>query len=369
MDKSGYSFHKIYIDKKSLHFPLAQRIIKNTGSIPKETIEDPHLLIEDLKTGKDPIGEGKKYLFLTAQKGDFVKPCPCTPQCIGCNYFVINSELNCPLDCSYCILQDYLSSALITIHVNLEDLWKELDDFLQKRKGRPFRVGTGELGDSLALDHITESSKDFIRYFRRKKHAFFELKTKTTNINNILSQEPAQNIIVSWSLNTPKIVREQERGAPPVEERIGAAHQVAEKGFPVGFHFDPLIRYPGWKEDYKGVIERLLHGIDPARVAWISLGSLRFSPHFKSIIKERFPREKIFHDEFIKGKDGKYRYFKPLRLELYREILESIRKNGGEAVPLYFCMENKDVWQEVLEWVPRSEREVEGSLLPRGNIK
>jgi spore photoproduct lyase len=369
MNESGYSPRKIYIDKKSLHFPLTQRIIKNTGSIPKETIEDPHLLIEDLKTGKDPIGEGKKYLFLTVQKGDFVKPCPCTPRYIGCNYFVINSELNCPLDCSYCILQDYLSNPLITIHVNLEDLWKELDGFLKKRKGRPFRVGTGELGDSLALDHITESSKDFIRYFRKNKHAFFELKTKTTNMNNILSQEPAQNIIVSWSLNTPKIVREQERGAPPVEDRIEAARQVVEKGFPVGFHFDPLIRYPGWKEDYKAVIERLLRGIDPARVAWISLGSLRFSPHFKSIIKERFPREKIFCDEFIKGKDGKYRYFRPLRLELYREVLESIRKNGGEAVPLYFCMENKDVWQEVLGWVPRSEREVEGSLLPRGNIK
>ena len=369
MNESRYLPHKIYIDKKSLHFPLTQRIIKNTGSIPKETIEDLHLLIEDLKIGKDPIGEGKKYLFLTRQKGEFVKPCPCTPHYMGCNYFIINSELNCPLDCSYCILQDYLSSPLITIHVNLEDLWKELDDFLQERKGRSFRMGTGELGDSLALDHITESSKDFIRYFRGKKHAFFELKTKTTNISNVLSLEPARNTIVSWSINTPRIAREKEKGAPPIEERIEAARKIAEKGFPVGFHFDPLIRYPGWEKDHEEVIERLLHRIDPVRVAWISLGSLRFPPHFKAIIMKRFPREKIFHDEFIKGKDGKYRYFRPLRLELYRKVLNSIHKNKGEAIPVYFCMESEDVWREVLGWIPQNEKEVGCSILSHCGIR
>jgi spore photoproduct lyase len=252
---------------------------------------------------------------------------------------------------------------LITVHVNLEDLWRELDSFLMARKGRPLRIGTGEMADSLALDHITESSIDFIRYFRGKRDAFFELKTKTTNINNVLSQQPSQNIIVSWSLNTEKMAQEQERQAPPVEERIEAAGQVSERGFPLGFHFDPLVRYPGWSSDYEDVIERLFHTVDPKRVAWISMGSLRFPPGFKAVIKERFPREKIFHDEFVKGKDGKYRYFRPFRLELYKKVLSSIRKNGGDTIPVYFCMESEDVWREVLGWVPRSHKDVESSLL------
>lgn len=369
MNDSSFTPHKIYIEKNSFDFPLTQRILHNTSPIPKEAIDNPRQLVEEFRMRRDPIEEGKKYVLLTRQKGDFVKPCPCTPHYIGCNYFIIHSELNCPLDCSYCVLQHYLSNPLITVHVNLEDLWKELDIFIKNKRGKAFRIGTGELGDSLALDHITESSKDFIAYFRGKKNAFFELKTKTTKIKNVLNQEPAANIVISWSLNSTKMAKEQERGAPPVEERIEAARQVAARGFPVGFHLDPLIQYPGWEKDYEQLIEALFEAIEPAGIAWISLGSLRFPQRFRSIIQERFPREKIFREEFIRGKDGKHRYFRPLRLRLYREVVGFIEKNGGEAIPLYFCMESEDVWRDVMKWLPRSKIEVEHSLLPRGSIK
>lgn len=359
---------RIFITKDSLCYPLFQRIMKNTRAIPHEVIDSPSMLMEELKRVKDPFVKGKSFLLLSTQRGGFVKPCPCTPFYIGCNYFIINSELNCPLDCSYCVLQDYLSTPLVTVHVNLEDLWKEMDAFLEKRKGRVFRIGTGELADSLALDPITESSRDFISYFRGKKGVFFELKTKTTNIKHILDEKPADNIIVSWSLNTPEMAEEHESKAPPIAERIEAARQVSRRGFPVGFHFDPLIRYPGWQMDYQGVIKNLLRAVRPSGIAWISLGSLRFPPGFQSIIKQRFPLSPIFHEEFIRGKDGKFRYFRPLRIELYRRVVDFINENGGKGIPLYLCMESGSVWREILGWRPRSEREVESSLLPRGNI-
>ncbi len=362
MIESDYTPQKIFIERNSLDFALTKRIIKNTSRVPKEIIDNPHELIEDLKVTRNAIQEGKKYLLLTKQRGEFVKPCPCTPHYIGCNYFIINLELNCPLDCSYCILQHYLSNPLITVHVNLKDLWRELDIFCNKNRKRAFRIGTGELGDSLALDHMTEISKDLISYFRGKRNVYFELKTKTTNIRNVLNQEPADNIVISWSLNSSKMALELERGAPEVEERVYAARRVLEKGFRVGFHFDPLIRYPGWEQDYEELIKMLMKTIEPGRIAWMSLGSLRFPPLLKSIIKKRFPKTKIFYDEFIKGKDGKFRYFKPLRIELYKEIISFIKKNGGSDVPLYFCMESEALWREVMRWVPKGKKEVERSL-------
>lgn len=362
MIEASYIPHKIYIVKDSLDFPLTRRILKNTKQIPKKIINDPQEIIENLKLKRDPIQEGKKYILLTKQKGKFIKPCPCTSRYIGCNYFIINLELNCPLDCSYCILQDYLSNPLITVHVNLEDLWRELDFFIRRKKGSNFRIGTGELGDSLALDHITETSKDLISYFKNKKNALFELKTKTNNISNVLRLKPTENIIISWSLNSSKIALEQEKGAPAVEDRIQAARLISEKGFRVGFHFDPLIRYSGWQEDYREIVKMLLREIKPPRIAWISLGSLRFPPHHKSIIRRRFPKESIFYDEFIRGKDGKYRYFKPLRIEIYSKIVSSIRGSGGSEIPLYFCMEDEEIWRKVMNWIPRSKKEVEYSL-------
>lgn len=362
MNESYYTPQKIYIEKDSLDFPLTQRILKNTKQVPREVITNPQELIEEIKAQRNAIQEGKKYLLLNQQRGEFVKPCPCTPHYIGCNYFIINLELNCPLDCGYCILQNYLSNPLMTIHVNLEDLWKELDVFYNKNKNRTFRIGTGELGDSLALDHITENSIDLISYFGGKPRALFELKTKTANIKNILRQKPAENIILSWSLNSSKMGKELEIGVPAVEKRIDVARRVSEKGFRVGFHFDPLIRHTGWAEDYNEIIEYLLKAMETTRIAWISLGSLRFPPELKSIIRTRFPKTKIFFDEFIKGKDGKFRYFKPLRIELYKKIVASIKRHGGSNIPLYFCMESEEIWREVMGWVPRGKKEVERVL-------
>jgi spore photoproduct lyase len=222
----------------------------------------------------------------------------------------------------------------------------------------------------LALDHLTENSKVLISRFRNLRKAILELKTKTTNIDNVLEQEPAPNIVISWSLNTPKMAQEHESGAPSVEQRLKAAKKIVHHGFRVGFHFDPLIRYPGWEKDYDGIIRFLFEAIDPERIAWISLGSLRFPPNFVSIINSRFPTAKIFHDEFIRGRDGKYRYFKPLRLELYNRVVHSIRKIAAADVPLYFCMESEDVWGEVLKKMPQNEQEVEDSLThPTANLE
>jgi len=362
MIKGSFLPHKIYATQDSLEFPLTDKIIKKLRHVPFKVIKDPQELIEDLKFSEDPVSQGKKYLLLTKQKGDFIKPCPCTPAYLGCNYFIINLELNCPFDCSYCILQGYLSNPIITIHVNLQDLWRELDIFMAKRRGSYFRIGTGELGDSLALDYITELSQDLIFYFRQKPNAWFELKTKTVNISNILKLKPAENIVISWSLNSSAMAQGEEKGAPSVEDRIQAARVVSEKDFWVGFHFDPIIHYPGWERDYRDIIKMLLQEVKAAKIAWISLGSLRFPSTLKTIIRRRFTKSKIFYDEFIKGIDGKYRYFKPLRLKLYRHLVNSINYYGGSAIPLYFCMESEDIWGEVLGWKPKGKKEVESFL-------
>lgn len=365
MSKPEYFPQKVYVEKKSLDFPLTKRILKNVGPVPREVIDDPQEVLDDIKVSKDVIGAGKKHLLITRQRGEFVKPCPCTPRYLGCNYFILNIDLNCPLDCTYCILQHYLTNPLITVHVNLEDLWRQLDIFLHRKRQRTLRIGTGELGDSLALDHLTENSVDLVSYFRKKRNAIFELKTKTVNIKNILKIEPASNVVIAWSLNSLRIAREEEKGAPSVEERIAAARRVSETGFRTGFHFDPIIRHPDWEVGYKEVIKKLLATVDPARIAWISLGSLRFPASLKAIIEERFPKTKIIYDEFIKGKDGKLRYFKPLRFELYKKIVGFIREWGGKEIPLYFCMESEDIWREAMGWIPKGEENLEAYLSSR----
>ena len=356
---------KIFIAKEALSFPLTKKILRACPDVPVEVIRNRRAVTELIRSSPDPIGTGKRLLFLTPRKRVFVKPCPCTPRYIGCNYFIINSVLNCPLDCSYCILQLYLGASPLTVQVNLEDLWRELDAFLSRREGRFVRLGTGELSDSLALEHILQTAGDFISYFRRRPRAFFEFKTKTAQVEALLRIRPAENIVVSWSLNSERIAAAEEIGAPSVAVRLEAARAVAARGFPVGFHFDPLVFYPGWEEDYGQVIEKMLLAVPARRIRWISLGSLRFPRALKPVIERRFPASPIICGELIRGRDGKLRYFKPVRLDLYRKIAGFIKDFGGGRIPVYFCMEDAEVWEKGLGRKPGRKEEVESLLSPR----
>jgi spore photoproduct lyase len=86
-------------------------------------------------------------------------------------------------------------------------------------------------------------------------------------------------------------------------------------------------------------------------MVWISLGTFRFMPPLKAIIEDRFPRSKIVYGEFINGLDGKMRYFKPLRIDLYRKIISWIRELAPD-VRIYLCMEDEEVWEKAFGFTP-----------------
>ena len=76
-------------------------------------------------------------------------------------------------------------------------------------------------------------------------------------------------------------------------------------------------------------------------------------PDLKPIIRQRFPDSKIPFGEFIAGMDGKMRYFKPIRISLFQEIVTEILRLAPEAC-IYFCMEDEFVWEKVLGFTPES---------------
>ena len=364
--RNPYRPERVLIDVRSLDDSLTRKVLAKLGDVPRDIIRNPgekKAALAEIKNAPDPLSAGKKILWLTVQRGKFVKACPCTPGYVGCNYVIINLNLQCPLDCSYCILQGYLSEPWVTLYTNIKDLWSELDEFLDRRKGRYLRVGTGELGDSLALDHLTGLSAEFFSYFRRRPEVDFELKTKTVNIDCLLEIEPPKNAVVSWSLNTEAMAQAEESGAPSVARRLKAARALAARGYRLGFHFDPLIRHYGWKRGYAAVISALFKNVPASRIAWISLGALRFPHSLKKVIEERFPKTHILSGEFVLGKDRKLRYFRPERNDLFETVARLIKRTGeGANVPLYLCMESPELWRDVMGWTPKGKRSVQESL-------
>ena len=354
-----YHPQRILVEKSIRDLPLTKTIIERLRGVPLEYINQ--VKPPPLEQVQDFWLSGQKVLLLCKNKGRFFEPCPGTKNYLCCLYKILNFATNCYLNCTYCILQAYLNNPFMVLYTNTNEMFRELDEVLNQHSKTIYRIGTGEYTDSLILDHLTSFTRLIVPYFASRANAFLELKTKTDIIENLEGLEHRGKTIVSWSLNAEPIIRSEEKNACSLDGRIKAAYQCQKWGYKLGFHFDPLIYYPGWEDDYKKVVDKLFRTIDPASLCWISLGCFRFIPKLKPIIKLRYPESRIIYQEFIRGMDGKMRYFKPIRIEMYSKMAEWI-KSYNSKIFIYLCMESKLVWEKSLGFAPRSNQDLKERL-------
>jgi spore photoproduct lyase len=256
-------------------------------------------------------------------------------------------------------LQDFLNNNPLQVaYVNVEDLFRELEEVFTQHPDRAFRVGTGEITDSLALDCLVPYSQLLIPFFNKQKNAVLELKTKSDRVENLLDQPDPTNVIVSWSINPQQVIDLEEKGTPDLEKRLHAASLCVEKGYRVGFHLDPIILIPGWEKAYKELVDTLFDFIPASRMEWVSLGSFRYRSSLKPIIKSRHPETLLFTGEHLPGKDGKFRYLRPLRNNAYETIRGFLQEKSKE-LSIYLCMETKEIWEDVTGKTPRSDEKLD----------
>ncbi len=342
---------QLYVDRQVADLPATKEFIRSSGLRP-DTLDNPAALFEPIKSSEDPWAEAKKAILLTSNKGAFIKECPGTREYTCCGYQILHIGSYCTMDCSYCILQSYFHPPILQFFVNHDDLMTELDQLLEKPKLN--RIGTGEFTDSLIWEQWTDLTPRLVTRFAEQSRSVLELKTKTTNINRLEGLNHQRKTILSWSLNTPRVIASQERGTASLKARIRAAAQCQSWGYPLAFHFDPMVIYPGCEQEYQQVLEQLFDAIDPENIVWISMGTFRFMPALKAIIEKRFSDSDIVYGEFIPGLDGKMRYFTPLRIRLYRAMGQWLQAHSPEILA-YLCMEDDQVWQNSFGYVPESK--------------
>jgi spore photoproduct lyase len=359
--------HRILLEKEARDYAMTRRILARLPGVPVEVIRDRKAL-EGAGRGRAAwLSEAKTTLLLAVQKGPFWRPCPGTRDYVCCGYQVLQATLNCPMDCTYCILQGYVNVPAITLFVNLEDMLEELEARWSEHPDQVWRLGTGEFGDSLALDDLMGLNERLIPRFAGRRQAVLEIKSKRPHLDHLLSLGPNPQVIFAWSLNPPEIISGEEKFAASLEMRLNAAARAVAAGFRVAFHFDPLIYFPGWEEAYQRTVERLGAAVPSQAIAWISLGGLRFLPPLRQLILKRFPRSRIAAQEMVLAPDGKLRYFKSLRVEMYARMREWLGQAAPDAL-LYLCMESPRVWSEVFGFTPGGEglsKLLDGRVLPR----
>ena len=199
-------------------------------------------------------------------------PCPAgSSKFACCGYLVLMLASNCPMDCSYCFLQEYLADNPAFESTRISPTHSMTRPALRDAHGRTFRVGTGELRDSLAFDSFTGISRDLIEFFAARENLTLELKTKTDEIENLLAIDPRGRVLVSWIVSRRCLPSSEHRTASPTA-RIKAARAVRDAAYRVAFHFDPLIAYSGAERDYIALIDEMLDSIPPHKSrssAWV----------------------------------------------------------------------------------------------------
>ena len=366
-EEMKFDLDAVFIERGCESSALATRVLRSLPrDVPVTHVADARETDRPDSGARDPFGAGKRRLVIARRKTPFLMPCPAgSSKFACCGYLVLTLASNCPMDCSYCFLQEYLAdNPAFQVYANYADSFDELDRLIASARGRSFRVGTGELADSLAFDSLTAASCDLVEFFAARENLTLELKTKTDEIGNLLGVDPRGRVLVSWTLSSDAVYRSSEHLTVSPARRIAAARAVLDAGYRVAFHFDPLIAYDGAERDYVQLIEELLDAIPARQISFVSIGGLRMTPRLRGIARGRFPSDPMLCGEDVLAPDGRFRAFTPLRLSLYRALAERFGKAGAE-IPAYLCMEPASVHERVFGAAPARPATI-GERLARG---
>ncbi len=325
-------FDRVYVEKGVAGSPYLERALAGLPDLPMRYLEDRRQI---------PTADlNRRTLFIGRPRGRTVTRCPGSAGHLCCNYLTVDLYLGCTLGCAYCIMESYLNFSPITVYLQPEGSIARLQELARANPKRTIRAGTGEVGDSLLLDPLFGLSEPFIRGLAPYPNVFFELKTKTHFVDHLLDIEEKGNAVIGFSLNPQRLVEAWEPEASSLGQRLEAAHRVVDAGYRLAFHFDPIFLTRDGQREYLELAADLKR-FPSDRIAWISLGTMRYTPALKEAIGEK----PFLYEEFVACRDGKFRYLQSIRSKVYKSLAAEL--NRGLRAPVYMCMESPAVWRSV----------------------
>lgn len=270
-----------------------------------------------------------------------------------CNLLTLDAVESCGFDCSYCSIQSFYNQNKIGFD---KDFKKKLEN-LELDPNEIYHIGTGQSSDSLMWGNKQGVLDALFDFAKKNPNVILEFKTKSNNIKYFLQNEVPKNIIVTWSLNTPTIIKNEEHLTASLDQRIQSARALADKGVLVGFHFHPIVVYKDYLEDYKKIYDELLEKFIPQEVVLISMGTLTFIKPVIKQLRERQMKTKILQMPF-ESINSKQSYCIETKKEMFCHLYNSFKPWHGK-VYFYMCMEDHSLWQSVFGYEYISNNQME----------
>lgn len=272
---------------------------------------------------------------------------------VCCNLRTIDAVENCVYGCSYCTIQTFYSDKFVFD-----------PDFARKLRAIPlqpdrfYHFGTGQSSDSLVWGNRNGILDALCQFAAEHPNILLEFKTKSDNICYFLEREVPKNIVCSWSLNTPTVIKNEEHFTANLEQRLAAARKIADRGVGVAFHFHPMVYYQGWETDYPAIAAELLMQFRPEEVLFISFGSVTFIKPVIKKIRELGQLTKTLQMELVSDPHDKLTYPDEIKINMFKTIYAAIRP-WREKVFMYLCMEKALIWEKTFGYVYADNEEFE----------
>jgi spore photoproduct lyase len=361
---------KLYLHEDSRSSKVAQRLLSLFPNEKVQWVQDQPFNDHQGEMSAKEYDRSKRQLYVAPFKGQFFKRCPGASQkksITCCNYHVLNLGLQCNMNCSYCYLQSYLNSPVMTVFSNMEQAIAELEEISATKGTMPLRVGTGEVIDSLSLDPLTLYTRELIGFFNKHPQWILELKTKSNHVEQFLDCDHRGNVVVSWSVNPQAVIANEEHGTASLEERLTAAEKCVAHGYPVAFHIDPMIFHEGWQKNYEELIRELTGRFQRKDLHGVTIGTLRFQPEQRHIMRERFGMKSwVNRAEMFPSESGKLRYDTQIRTSMFRFAVDTFKTYSDW--PISLCMETPESWIATYEKLPSQMEELKSFYRPLKSI-
>lgn len=266
-----------------------------------------------------------------------------------CNLLTLDAVERCGFDCSYCSIQSFYHQNEVRFDEGfaqkLRDIELDPDKF--------YHIGTGQSSDSLMWGNHNGNLEALCEFARRNPNVILEFKTKSKNIKWLLENEFPENVLCTWSLNPQSIIDNEEHLTASLQERIGSARRIADKGRLVGFHFHPMIWFEDGGAAYADIATQLCAEFSVDEVALISMGSLTYTKDVMRTIRKREFKSKILQMPFTQVA-GKFAYPDDIKIELFKGLHDALAE-WQQRVFFYLCMEPANLWKPVFGAEPYAD--------------
>jgi len=359
---------EIIVHSKVRNDPVAISFIKkcpdasvkytDTG-VPKKLAQKSDILSNSTGSMLETILAGKQVVYI-APATNVVDVFDMPDNRMMCPHFdrLKLASNGCFYQCDWCYLKLTYRAAFPFITVRAQ--YNKIKEQIHKRLSRTneqVMFNSGELADSLSMEHLTRAGREFIPWFGNSGNGYLFMLTKSDNVDHILDLPHNGHTIIAWSMNSEMVSRKFEIGAPPFERRLEAARKVQKSGYPVRIRLDPIVPFESWQKAYAQTIEQIFSKISPER---ITLGTLRFEegfykmrntfftsgpelPEFMEDMQPMFPAKKF--PGLKRPKSGKYSFSEEKRAEIFSFAIHEIRKYSDCKIAL--CKESAFVWKKL----------------------